>query len=319
MTPYGFESGWYHCLLDEQPYYLVPGRLYGDDLQGPLFVNPDCWFSWHGAPPASFASRLIGIEHLHPGDWVVWVRDPATAAIWPYWVGQQFIAYLGELAPGYPVTIELPPLVEWVLTRANILVDERTSAARRGAWLRSVEAGAKSLAERGYASVDGLVPPFHLGALRRYYRFHARNGSFALGDDQVGRRHVAHNDGVARFVQFQLTEALSDLARTIVKPSYTYLAGYESGAVLEPHTDREQCEYTMTMAIDATPEPEAQSPWPINLDVADGALSVWQFLGDGLVFRGRYLQHYRFPLGPGQTSTSILFHYVDGEFDGPLD
>ncbi len=317
MTPYGYPPEYYHCLLDEQPYYLVPPRLYGKDPNGPLIVNPLCWFSWHGPLPPDKAARATSAEFLYPGEWMVWVEDAATRALWPYWLEAEFAAYLSELAPGYPVKRAIPPHAVWVLTRAQILVQPNFPEQRRREWMEQIWTGAKSF-ERGYTNVPGLVPPFHLGAMRRYYRHHTRLGSFTLGDGQVARRHVAHNDGVARFFQHQLVPAVSDIARTMVKPSYSYLAAYESGAQLDRHTDREQCEYSITMCIDATPEPRAQSPWPIYLDIPEGALGIWQYLGDGLMYRGRYLPHYRTQLHDGCTATALLLHYVDNNYAGQL-
>jgi hypothetical protein len=320
MTPYGFPDHAFHCLLDEQPYYLVPPRLYGWDPDGSLVVNPDTWFSWHGPLPADKAGRVNGNGALHEaGGWQVWVPDVATGAVWPYWIGDEYAAHLWGLVPGQAAPGDLPDHMRWVLARAQILVDEHHAQRRRWEWHSAVHAASTAFAERGYAVLPGLVPAFHLGALRRYYRYHTRVGSFALGDGQVAQRHVAHNEPVARFLLGQLATAVSDVARTIVKPSYAYLAAYESGSTLERHTDREQCEYTITFCVDSSPEPHEQSLWPIHLDVADGSLAVWQYLGDALLFRGRYLPHYREPLAPGHTSTSLLLHYVDEAFESRLD
>jgi hypothetical protein len=317
MTPYGYPPNYYHCLLDEQPYYLVPARLYGSDCAGGLIVNPNCWFSWHGPLPPDKAARVLAAEYLYPSNCMVWVDDPGTRAIWPYWLEAEFVNYVAALSPGGPVPDGLPPHALWVLTRAGILVERNHAERRRKEWLDAVWPAAKSF-ERGYAPIPGLIPPFHLGALRRYYRYHTRAGSFPLGDNQVARRYVAHNEGVARFFHCQLTHAVSDIARAVVRPSYSYLAAYESGSELERHTDREQCEYSVTMCIDASPEPEAQSPWPIQLDVQEGALRVWQHVGDSLVYRGRYVPHYRDRLPEGYTSTSLLLHYVDEGYAGDL-
>jgi hypothetical protein len=319
MTAYGYPDGAYHCLLDEQPYYLVPPRLYGWDTAGTLVVNSDCWFSWHGQLPQDKASRVDAIEALHSGGWQVWVTDAGTGSVWPYWLGDEYASYLWELAPGQVVPQNLPDHARWVLTRAHVIVPEDHALRRRWEWQEALRSASTTFVERGYAALPGLVPAFHLGALRRYYRYHTRVGSFALGDDQVARRYVAHNEPVARFVHAQLAAAVSDVARTIVKPSYAYLAAYESGSVLDRHTDREQCEYTVTLCVDTTPEPHEQSLWPIHLDVVDGALAVWQYLGDSLLFRGRYLPHYREQLPAGHTSTSLLLHYVDESFDAALD
>jgi hypothetical protein len=317
MTPYGYPPEYYHCLLDEQPYYLAPARLYGRDVEDPLTVNPLCWFSWHGPLPPEKAVRTLAAEYLLPSEWMVWVDDPGPRSLWPYWIGSEYYNYMYEFVPGYPPSNELPAHVKWVLTRAGVLVRPDYVERRRREWLDIAWHAAEAF-ERGYVSVTDLIPVFQLGALRRYYRHHTRTGSFPLGDDQVHRRYYAHNEPASRFLHFQLVNAVSDIARRLVQASYSYFVAYESGSVLDKHIDRDQCEYTLTFCLDASPEPEAQSLWPIQLDIPDGALRVWQYLGDGLLFRGRYLPHYRDVLPEGYTSTSLLLHYVDEGFSGTL-
>ncbi len=317
MTPYGYPSEQYHCLLDEQPYYLAPPRLFEPDVHGPLVVNPDCWFTWQGPLPRDKAARLEANGSFYPSDWMVWVSDPAMGTLWPYWLGGEYAGYLADQTPGSPLTKELPPHALWVLTRAHILVSPGFAELRRHQWRETAWTAAKNF-ERGYTPISGLLPVFHLGSLRRYYRYHTRTGSFTLGDGQVSRRYFAHEEPIARFFHYQLRSAIGDIARAALKLSYAYLAAYESGSVLERHTDREQCEYTLTLSVDASPEPEAQVPWPIQLDTHEGSLRLWQHLGDGLLFRGRYLPHYRDALPEGHTSTSLLLHYVDFDFAGPL-
>jgi hypothetical protein len=317
-TRFGFPADLYHCLLDEQPHYLVPTRLMRwHDSSADLIVNPRCWFSWHGPLPPDKVVRVAFAEYFCPSDWVVWVDDSATGIIWPYWVGHEYIGYLGEMVPGYPVPAALPENVEWVLREANILVEPNYESHRRCDWLHAVNDGAGRF-ERGYAPLTNLVHPFHIGALRRYYRFHTRMGSFSFGDPQVERRYVAHNEAVTRFFHYQFAQAVSDMARNIVKPSYAYFVAYQSDSELHSHTDREQCEYSITLCIDAAPEPQAQNPWPIELQTADGLLRVWQNIGDGLLYRGRYLPHSREKLPHGYSSSSMLLHYVDEGFTGSL-
>jgi hypothetical protein len=318
MTPYGFPSELYHCLLDEQPYYLVPQRLLPQYMPGDDYVvNPNCWFSWHGPLPPDKGTRLAFAENLCPSEWMVWVDDPATRNIWPFWVGEQYYWYLSQLVPGFPVPVELPDYVRWVLMCANILVHPSQEAYRRREWFDSVLNGA-SMFQRGYVSVPGLIHPFHLGALRRYYRYHIRTGAFTLGDGQVSRRYAAHNEHVTRFFHWQLAGIVSDMARTVVRPSYSYFVAYQSGSELARHVDRAQCEYSITLCVDASPEPTDLNPWPIDLETHDGVLRVWQYIGDGLLYRGRYIPHSRERLPDGYTSSSMLLHYVDHNFEGSL-
>jgi hypothetical protein len=318
MTPYGLPADCYHCLLDEQPYYLVPPRLHQrPELSDPVIVNPSCWFTWHGPLPPDMAARTNFAEYFYPSDRIVWVEDKATLALWPFWVGTEYFDYLSRMTPGQPVTEELPAHVRWVLSEANVLVEPNHLGRRRKEWHNDAWSYAQRF-ERGYVPVPNLIHPFHLGALRRYYRHHTRTGSFVVGDEQVSRRFAAHNETVARFFHCQLAPAVSDIARTVVKPSYAYFVSYLSGAELTKHTDRAQCDYSITMCIDASPEPEAQSPWPIELETPDGAVRVYQHLGDALVYRGCNVPHSRDRLPEGLTSTSLLLHYVDETFEGDL-
>ena len=97
------------------------------------------------------------------------------------------------------------------------------------------------------------------------------------------------------------------------------MASYLDGAELKKHTDRAQCEFSVTLALDFSPEPSRETPWPIHLDTARGKVTVYQGLGDGLAYRGTRVPHYRDKLSEGCTSTSIFFHYVGQDFSGSLD
>lgn len=318
MTPYGYPPDRYHCLLDEQPYYLTPPRLLRRDSRGPLFVNPQCWFSWRDPPLHGFVPpRLDHSDFIHQ-DRVIWVLDAATGAAWPYWVGSEYLAFLAQLVPGRPAPAGLPTHISWVLTNADILVPGDHLTRARGEWDHYRAFRAADF-RKGFVAVPNFIPPFHLGALRRYYRYKVRTGSFQLGDDQVGHRYAAHGEPVAMYVHEQLALAVSEIVRAAIKRSYAYFVAYQSGSRLERHTDRPQCEYSVTLLIDSTPEPAEQSPWPIKLDTPRGTVAVWQYLGEALLYRGRRLPHHRDRLPAGCTSSSLLLHYVDKGFVGSLE
>ena len=308
-TPAGFPAHLYHCLLDEQPHYLVPAQALHWYEPADLIVNPRCWFSWHGALPPDKVVRVAFTEYFCPSDWVAWVDDPATNVIWPFWVGYEYIEYLGQMIPGYPVPISLPDQVVQVLRETGILVELDHEAVRRQQWLRTVQTAATQFT-RGYATLSGLIHPFHIGALRRYFRFHTRMGSFPLGDEQVARRFTAYNDAVARFLHFQLAPIISDITADIVRPADAWFLAYQSESELPRHTDHDSCEYSVSLNVDASPEPQGQNPWPIDLQTPEGLLRIWQNIGDALLYRGRYLPHSRERLPRGYTSSSILLHYA---------
>ncbi|MGD0183385.1 MAG: hypothetical protein ABSC15_26545, partial [Terriglobales bacterium] len=96
------------------------------------------------------------------------------------------------------------------------------------------------------------------------------------------------------------------------------MASYQPGADLERHTDRAQCDFSVTLCLDYSPEPRNATPWPIHLYKKSGKVTVFQAIGDALLYRGCQIPHSRDTLPEGQTSTSIFFHYVREDFTGSL-
>jgi len=317
----------FYCLLDELPLHLIPQRsrraLSRRDERQPLFLNPECKVCPAEQSPDEFASRQDLLSGFALQGTMAWVRNPVSGSLLPFWLGPQLERALEGLRPNEAVPQSLPQSARRVLAEAEILVPEdriTESTSGRDRQLEMMTQKASWLfREKGYAPLGDLIHPFHVAALRRYYRYLIRTGAIALGDKQSARRYVAYNEPVARFFHHDIAATLSAVAAEPLKPSYVYMASYLSGAELKKHTDREQCEFSVTLCLDFSPEPTLETPWPIRLDTPTGTVTAYQALGDGLAYRGTRLPHYRSVLGNGQTSTSIFFHYVAADFAGSLD
>jgi hypothetical protein len=308
----------FHCRLDDQPDHLVPARLLQPEYwegssDRPLFVNPGCCFP----APAELAGADPTISFATPAE-IIWIRDPGSDALQPFWLGAEFRSLLCGMQPGDPAPT-LSPQARHTLMMANVLVPDNYRSRRRKQWDEIVSVISPQFRSQGYAPVGHLIHPFHISALRRYYRHQLRTGKLHLGDTQSPLRYTAYNDSVARFFHLQLTAAVTAFAGEPVKPSYVYLASYQPGAILPKHTDREQCEFSVTLCLDYAPEPHRATPWPLHLHRQSGKVTVFQALGDALLYRGCQLPHSRDPLPEGHTSTSIFFHYVREGFKGSLD
>lgn len=314
----------FHCRLDDQPDHLVPERLlrpeYWEGLAGrPLFLNPDCIFTAGGElPPDACAAAFANQSPIARGE-MVWIRDPGTDALQPFWLGSELRAMLCGAQPGDLAPATFSPQARRTLILANLLIPEAYASQRRQQWAEIVSVAGAQFQSQGYAPVGRLIHPFHIAALRRYYRHQIRTGKLSLGDDQSPLRYKAYNDPVARFFHQRLTAAMSAFAGEPLKASYVYLASYQPGAILEKHTDREQCDFSVTLCLDYSPEPRSATPWPLQLHKKSGTVKVFQAIGDALLYRGCHLPHSRGPLPEGQTSTSIFFHYVREDFQGSLD
>jgi len=247
------------------------------------------------------------------------VSQPETGAFYPFWLSSKLTKVVDDSTADCSTLARLSDVDYRLLTSADIFTPLRDGEQSKDRWRTPITRSAEMFHQRGYAPLRNLIHPFHVAALRRYYRHMIRTGRVYLGDIQSDRRYVAHNESVTRFFHHQLASTVSAVVGEPVKPSYVYLASYLSGSELKKHTDREQCEFSVTLCLDFSPEPAHQTSWPIRLDSPRGSVTVYQVLGDGLVYRGTRVPHYRDPLPQGQTSTSVFFHYVPLDFSGPLN
>jgi hypothetical protein len=251
---------------------------------------------------------------------IAWVRHAVTEALMPFWLSSRLERALASMKDegGIPSWLNDEELS--ILCAAGIVRSKEQTGSNDERCRQAMIASAEMFQARNYAPIRGtLIHPFHVAALRRYFRYLIRSGQIRLGDDQSARRYVAHNESVARFFHQQMAKAVSLIVGQAVIPSYVYVASYLCGAELKKHTDRDQCEFSVTFCLDFSPEPELETSWPICLDTGSGKAKVYQALGDGLVYRGTRVPHYRSPLAAGRTSTSIFFHYVPEGFAGSLD
>jgi hypothetical protein len=316
--------GQFHCLLDELPLHLVPQpqrrRLFSEDAGEPLFLNPDCFLPATGEVPAELERRRDLLRNFYLQGTIAWVRDAATGSWQPFWLGSRLEEIVSRLRTGERVPDGVPREARALLWAAGIVTLENEAERRKKEeWLGRVLDSAAQFKDKRYAPVSGFIHPFHVAALRRYYRHQIRRGAIRLGDEQSSRRYAVHNESVARFFHYQMASVVSAVVEQTVKPSYVYFASYLSGAELKKHIDREQCEFSVTLCLDFSPEPDLATSWPIRLQTAEGKVAVYQALGDGLVYRGTQVPHYRHALPEGCTSTSIFFHYVPEDFSGTLD
>lgn len=177
----------------------------------------------------------------------------------------------------------------------------------------------ESLRVRKYTLVRGVLSGTVLARLQQYYKELTDGGFLRLGDSQ-SRRFNMHNEPVAKWLHEASHGVVQPLFPEAVKPSYSYLGFYLSGAVLDRHTDREQCEYTLSLTLAANPYQTLEDAWPLYAELGNGeVVEAYLAPGDGLLFKGRELPHYRKRLGDGRTSSSIFLHYVPETFTGPLE
>ncbi|MDR7099353.1 hypothetical protein J2X04_001700 [Lysobacter niabensis] len=248
---------------------------------------------------------------------VLWVEDAASGAWLPYFASQSDAYRLRCLVPG-ALADNLSPTFARRLARAGALVPvwneqpDATYAMRTASARDDFDAA-------GWCLLADLLPAAHAQAMVAYLEALIAEGDWPFGDVQVARRYGWHNEPVTRFFHHQFAAIVSRIAGIPVRPSYCYASVYREGASLRPHLDREQCAYTLTLWVARHSVNGQATPWPLWFRTDAGKASAAPSAGDGVLFRGSELPHWREQPPPGGEGATLLFHYVPADFRGSLD
>jgi alkylated DNA repair dioxygenase AlkB len=90
---------------------------------------------------------------------------------------------------------------------------------------------------------------------------------------------------------------------------FTYLRVYDPGAILGTHRDQPSCRWNVDLVVGGEPRPERRNAWPLWLDGRRGPEPVRLGLGDGLLYRGDRLQHWRHAQPRRHTTVLASLHY----------
>jgi hypothetical protein len=305
----------FRCLLDAQPDTWVPRELRAAPrvARAGWIVNPSLRFSQTGFHDDGAAFS----EAVSSPTPTAWVADPVSGLLAPFAVGTPLASLLAQLEPGALLASGLRDDTASLLHSAGIVYDPQDLEQDRAHWRARLDKASRQFRE-GYAALGSLLHPYTLGAARVYFRRLIRQRRARLGDGQSEWRWVVHGEPVAKFFHHQLTPIVALVAGVELKPSYVYFACYEGGADLEWHTDREQCEISLSMLLDYSPRPAQESPWPLLLLPRGGRVAIHQRIGESLAYRGREIPHARERLPAGHASMHLFLHYVPAHFSGEL-
>ncbi len=297
------------CLLHQ----LEPAPVPAHGLR----PNPTLRVQVGTSPPVGLVRRTRFRERFLPGHPLLWVENPLTGALDPFWARPQDIGWLRELEAGR--VPDVAPLGTGQLLRAGVLQAADGSDQPPTSPPDDVlESAREAFAVDCYARLPRLLHSDQRHAYAAYYRALVASGRWNMGDGQVTRRHGWHDEPMARFLHHQLTPFVSRVAGEPVKATYCYSSAYHGGAALPAHVDREQCEFTMSLLLDQSAE-LAHDPWALWFAAPSGHRRVVLNPGEAVLFRGCDLPHWRDAAPAEHEQTMLLFHYVSAGFAGPLD
>lgn len=173
-------------------------------------------------------------------------------------------------------------------------------------------------AEHGYTLMPDCLTPAARQAAITHYQQAITSGRMLRGD-KLSERYTTCNDPVGRVLQKAVQASVERLVGHPIKCSDTRASLFCEGAELPVHTEPVPCQYTVSVLLDHTPQPEdGCSPWALLLHVDPDAPPVTcpQSVGGALLFRSHEIPHSRPPLQPDHDCWVLLLHYGDADLVG---
>jgi len=115
--------------------------------------------------------------------------------------------------------------------------------------------------EGKYTVLRNIIPPYILREVQKCYSTGIKTGRIEFTNAQAPR-FVTQNDRVGRLILFTLVDLVRKTIAHNARPTYSYFGGYFNGSFLNPHSDRPQCEYTLSLTIEQNPPDKA---WPLGM------------------------------------------------------
>jgi hypothetical protein len=161
----------------------------------------------------------------------------------------------------------------------------------------------------GFIILRNFIPEFMADYFKNYLETLRLTDKMEQGDGQVAQSDCIYGDPALDTFMAMSTSIISNAIGRPLLPTYTYSRIYKHGATLDPHTDRSECEHSVSISFGG--EYDAIWPmWLIDPEVHGSPHVADLYPGDCVVYKGTKLTHWRQEfLGKSQYQT--FMHYVD--------
>ena len=140
---------------------------------------------------------------------------------------------------------------------------------------------------------------------------------FEADDEQSPGQHSRYAQPWSEALTVELLSTMETVTGLELWPTYSYYRLYTSGAFLPRHIDRPSCEISVSITLGYQFKDKPDYKWPLM--VADSlwckakGFPVILEIGDGMVYRGVEVQHWREKLEveDGGWQAQVFCHYVD--------
>lgn len=159
--------------------------------------------------------------------------------------------------------------------------------------------------------IDYLITLFALNEEVVYNTKNSSKNELKFNDPQVYSSFAVYGAYWTEALLLKFQPIIERVVEKKLYPTYSYARIYYKGSSLTNHTDRDACEYSVTLTLKVDGK-----DWPLFLKKDNEVSEVIIKPGDILIYKGIELPHWRDPM-PWNTKEvyQVFLHYVDA--DGP--
>jgi hypothetical protein len=248
-------------------------------------------------------------EAFLPREEVLWVRRAGSGIALPYTLEPGVAGALRNPLQTRRARSHLPPQAIAALQKVGAFEDAREARSRRAAWRSQVQVWRRELRARGCVALRGLFTSIFLAAVREYYRRLEAEGYVLGGDRGRSGAPVLYDEPLLCFLGGQLASVVRQVTEERAPWTFSFLRVYEPGDFIASHRDTPVCRWNIDLIVGGEPAPERRGAWPLWVEGRGGARPIRLGLGDGLLYRGADVRHWRRAQPASHTTVLAAFHY----------
>lgn len=159
------------------------------------------------------------------------------------------------------------------------------------------------LKKNNYLILPNFINKFRAKELGREFKIFSENENVP-GDVAAPNSRALYNYISFLELLCEKTPEISHILEETVLPTYCYSRVYSNGDILERHSDRKECEISLTLHLDS------DKSWPIYIvDPNGNEKKINLNPGDAMMYLGCDADHWRHQYD-GQYYTQVFLHYV---------
>lgn len=165
------------------------------------------------------------------------------------------------------------------------------------------------LEDSGYVTIAGLLPNSLTELFFQYVLLRHETGTMSAPDDMIPNAPRLYADAFSESLLLLNQRHFERLIETELCPAYSYVRLHGSGDSMPIHVDRDASEVGVSICVGG------DAPWPLWFRTPRGDVAVRLEPGDGVIYYGQSVPHWREPfVGSLQIQCMLFYVRHDGGF-----